>query len=611
MRALSARARWCGVFSAFAAVLIAAVAAVSALVLRLERERYRGEVESARQDSIRLALWRLEGLLGPAVATEARRPPGDYDAFVEPADAYTKLLQQIRPGEVLVPSPLMTWRSEAFPLHFQIDEAGAITSPQAPSGNLLDVACVNLLPGEVAGQNRGALDALAARFDVARLKARIAAGEAQLEETARGVGLAAVPAPDPPVTLDAPAQVARTQVEWARRNSQVANNFFNDNTDLTESATATADLGVAPGPAPRAEVGPLIPFFTGDSPDAPGDLVMLRRVVTGERRVLQGVLCNADRIRELLVAQVADLLPGARLAPVIDARPQPGGPGLRIAALPFELIPAPPRAAAVPLVSAERAVLIGLWVAALGGLFAAAVALRTTVVYGEKKSRFASAVTHELRTPLTTFQMYTELLAEDMVPDERKRRSLLETLRTEAIRLSGLVESVLAFARVEDGRRAVRPTAHELDALLDRLEASLDARAEAAGLALRSTREVPPRARVLADPDGLSLILGNLVDNAGKYADGDDRVVEVSARCDGPRVEIDVRDHGPGVPPDESESIFAAFERGARRADDPTPGLGLGLALARGLAREMGGDLALVPTTNGAGATFRVTLRLA
>ena len=69
-------------------------------------------------------------------------------------------------------------------------------------------------------------------------------------------------------------------------------------------------------------------------------------------------------------------------------------------------------------------------------------------------------------------------------------------------------------------------------------------------------------------------------------------------------------DRGPGVAPDETELVFEAFERGVERKDDAKPGLGLGLALSRALAREMGGDLTLV-THDAPGATFRLTLRRA
>ena len=74
----------------------------------------------------------------------------------------------------------------------------------------------------------------------------------------------------------------------------------------------------------------------------------------------------------------------------------------------------------------------------------------------ERRGAFVSAVTHELRTPLTTLRMYTEMLADGMVPDEPRRRSYLQTLRAEADRLGHLVENVLAYSRLERNRRGLR-----------------------------------------------------------------------------------------------------------------------------------------------------------
>jgi signal transduction histidine kinase len=116
---------------------------------------------------------------------------------------------------------------------------------------------------------------------------------------------------------------------------------------------------------------------------------------------------------------------------------------------------------------------------------------------------------------------------------------------------------------------------------------------------------------VTADPATVERILINLVDNACKYAGGgpDPRVHLSLASTDRPGfLELRVRDHGPGVPRSEERRIFMPFQRGAHAADGSKSGLGLGLALARGLARQMGGDLALA-RPEGGGAEFRLRLR--
>ena len=114
---------------------------------------------------------------------------------------------------------------------------------------------------------------------------------------------------------------------------------------------------------------------------------------------------------------------------------------------------------------------------------------------------------------------------------------------------------------------------------------------------------------VHTDEDAVGQILFNLVDNAAKYArDAGDRSVELRVVQRGERVVFTLRDHGPGVPAVVQQRIFAPFDRGAVAASsNDVPGVGLGLALARGLARDLGGELSLDPDC-AAGACFRLEL---
>ena len=232
------------------------------------------------------------------------------------------------------------------------------------------------------------------------------------------------------------------------------------------------------------------------------------------------------------------------------------------------------------------------------------------MLYGEKRSRFASTVTHELRTPLTTFRMYSEMLAHGMVP-AADRAEYLETLQRESDRLAGLVENVLAYARLEDGRSPLKRRRVAVGELLERALPTLDRRVRESGVALRCEADGARAAEVETDPEAVQQILFNLVDNACKYGRSSDGApLQLSARERADRVELRVRDHGAGVPAAHARSIFHAFERGGRDPADPSPGVGLGLALSRGLARDLGGDLVLEP--GGAeGACFVLTLRRA
>src|SRR6185369_1819781 len=97
---------------------------------------------------------------------------------------------------------------------------------------------------------------------------------------------------------------------------------------------------------------------------------------------------------------------------------------------------------------------------------------------------FVSAVTHELRTPLTTFKLYAEMLEEDMVPNPQTRRDYLRTLRSEADRLGHLVENVLDYARLENGRAGGRVEDISAERMLEKFRERLENRAKLAGLKL-------------------------------------------------------------------------------------------------------------------------------
>jgi len=256
-----------------------------------------------------------------------------------------------------------------------------------------------------------------------------------------------------------------------------------------------------------------------------------------------------------------------------------------------------------------RISLLVAWACALLAVGAVGLLLMGALSLSERRGAFVSAVTHELRTPLTTLRMYTEMLANGMVPDESKRQHYLETLHGEADRLGHLVENVLAYARLERGSAKGRIETITAGDLLDGVRGVLDQRVAQAGLELETVASdealsVPVRADVTA----VEQILFNLVDNACKYAlsaEGKKIVLHaVSSKVD---VAIGVRDHGPGVAPGESRKLFKPFRKSARDAANSAPGVGLGLALSRRLARMMGGDLRLEEKVTD-GACFVLTL---
>jgi signal transduction histidine kinase len=294
-----------------------------------------------------------------------------------------------------------------------------------------------------------------------------------------------------------------------------------------------------------------------------------------------------------LLASVADLVPGARLMAV-----EPGAPlddPRRLATVPLRLDPG---SVATTPGSPWTALRMALW-AAWGGLLVAAGALAVTLhgvlALSERRAEFVSAVTHELRTPLTTFRLYSEMLADGMVPDEEQRKRYLTTLCAESSRLGHLVENVLAYARLERGGSQYRRETLTLEALVQRVYPRLKERAELAGMRFVVEVAAPLATQtVTVDPGVVEQILFNLVDNAAKYGLG-----ESSPGClrlealpeSGKFVGLRVRDEGRGISPDVVGRLFEPFHRSAEKAAGSAPGVGLGLSLSRKLSRSLGGDL--------------------
>ena len=204
--------------------------------------------------------------------------------------------------------------------------------------------------------------------------------------------------------------------------------------------------------------------------------------------------------------------------------------------------------------------------------------------------------------------MYTEMLADGTIRDPGQRQEYLEVLNDESRRLSGLVESVLAYSGLEEQSAPRTVERLTLGELLERVEPPLRRLTRDTGHELEVDCAAPPATALHVDAELVSRLLVNLVDNACKYAEPGHGPVRLDASVRDRHLVLSVRDQGPGVPRTFESKIFRPFERGARPTADDRPGVGLGLALARGLARASGGDLTLEPSPDG-GACFQVRLQ--
>jgi len=220
-----------------------------------------------------------------------------------------------------------------------------------------------------------------------------------------------------------------------------------------------------------------------------------------------------------------------------------------------------------------------------------------------RKVSFVNQVSHELKTPLTNIRMYAELLEERLPADDGKARDHLGVIIAESRRLSRLINNVLTLARPGRARPTLHPVAGVIDGTITSTLEGFRPVFEEAGVRIVFTPGAGRQVRY--DADVLEQILGNLFSNVEKYAVAGG-LLEVTSSQEGDRTEIVVADRGPGIPPDQADNIFRPFVRLSNRLTDGVAGTGIGLTIARDLARLHGGDIILEPSA--AGARFKVEL---
>ncbi len=239
------------------------------------------------------------------------------------------------------------------------------------------------------------------------------------------------------------------------------------------------------------------------------------------------------------------------------------------------------------------------------GLFAART-LRREVEVARLKSQFVAAVSHEFRSPLTGISQLSELLVGGKVADDRRRQQYYELIHSESRRLSRLVEQVLDFARMEDGRKEYRfervETAGWVRAVVG--EFQREPAAQGKRIAVSVLEGLPP---LMVDVQAMTGAIHNLLDNAVKYSPGRDTVwLDASPTADGASVTIAIRDEGVGIPADEQRHLFERFFRG-RALAGAVAGTGLGLSLVKQVVTAHGGEVS-VTSKPGEGTTFTITL---
>lgn len=215
----------------------------------------------------------------------------------------------------------------------------------------------------------------------------------------------------------------------------------------------------------------------------------------------------------------------------------------------------------------------------------------------QQRVSFVNQVSHELKTPLTSIRMYAELLEENLLDEDEQNRHFVKVITHESQRLSRLINNVLTFAGLSKNSRQLHLSECVVDKVINDVIMTCRPSLTSKGIEILFEGHAP--VSVTIDSDVLGQILHNLLGNVEKYA-ASGKWVEITSRYDNEKVTVTVQDYGPGIAADHAQRIFEPFVRLSSDLSEGVTGTGIGLSIARDLARLHGGDLKLVESQQGA-----------
>jgi signal transduction histidine kinase len=257
--------------------------------------------------------------------------------------------------------------------------------------------------------------------------------------------------------------------------------------------------------------------------------------------------------------------------------------------------------------------------AALIGFVAAYRAFRREQQLGEMKSNFVSSVSHELRAPIASVRLMAENLERGKISEPAKQNEYFRFIVQECRRLSSLIENVLDFSRIEQGRKQYEFEPTDLVALTQTTVKLMEPYATEKGVKLETFNTQHPTPNIELNVDGRAIqqALVNLIDNAIKHSAKGETVtvgIEIQnqkgAATLNPQLStfnLTVSDHGPGIPAAEHEKIFERFYRRGSELRRETQGVGIGLSIVKHIAEAHGGRVT-VQSEVGKGSRFTIEL---
>jgi signal transduction histidine kinase len=250
--------------------------------------------------------------------------------------------------------------------------------------------------------------------------------------------------------------------------------------------------------------------------------------------------------------------------------------------------------------------LLGIFIAAIvsGGILLTRLTLQN-MKDARQKTSFVSSVSHELKTPLTSIRMYAELLLSKRVTDANKIQTYLSVIVNESGRLTRLINNVLDFGKLEQGKKTYHLTLFKIDRFLYQMIDDHSIRINSQGLDI-VTEVKKGDYTVKTDRDAMEQVVLNLLDNALKYA-GDGTFIKFVLDKEGACICLKICDDGPGIPTAQQDMIFEKFHRLDSSLTSNQPGSGLGLSIARQILRDLQGDL-FCDSIPGNGSCFTVRI---
>lgn len=296
-----------------------------------------------------------------------------------------------------------------------------------------------------------------------------------------------------------------------------------------------------------------------------------------------GSLVKSPEDKPAAVSTVSDLLPHWRIAVFVDDT-----------------------AGTAPGFLFVSVMLLGIFIVAIvsGGMLLTRMTLQN-MKDARQKTSFVSSVSHELKTPLTSIRMYAELLLSKRIKDENKTQTYLSVIVNESGRLTRLINNVLDFGKLEQGKKTYHCTSFEMDRFLYQMIKAHSIRIKAEGVEI-ITQVEQGNYEVTTDRDAMEQVVLNLLDNALKYA-GNGKFIKFVLDKEDAFIRLKICDDGPGIPKAQQEKIFEKFHRVDNSLTSKQPGSGLGLSIAKQILRDLKGDLLFEPMPgNGSCFTARI-----